>query len=344
MVTVTSWLTLLLAIILSLHSSNATSAYVHTTEGLDLNQVRFAVSAPPDITAHLLERARALFAKAGLSLADSDSPREPFIATLTLTLDPQPLRSGCPGHLLYAPSLALTEPVLISRNSVIMDNITWLAHTGTQVRKSVTIADLESDLEEFINQFIADYRAANTGSRSPIPGTAPAATDPGTSHPDSATTALGPLHSDPILNALHIDQLQISVSAGRFSHALTARAMQQFNDAGLTLSPGHQHNSRLTLGVELIQHPVEDRCPGKVLYESGLYLVEQIQITRNPRVSIWSDTWLRETRQLISPRSREQLESDQAALLQQFIHALPLRLPQPGFTIPCNPASQQSPC
>jgi hypothetical protein len=246
----------------------------------------------------------------------------PSIATLTLTLDPQPLKSDCPGHLLYAPSLALTEPVLIPRNSVIMNNVTWLAHTGAQVRKSVTIADLEHDLETFMYQFIADYRTTNGRSRSSIPGTASAVPNPNALHPDAAITAPEDFHSNSTLKALRIDQLEISVSAGRFSHALTTRAIQQFNHAGLALSPGQHHNGQLTLGIELIQQPVEDRCPGKVLYEPGLYLVEQIQLTRNPRVSIWSDTWLSETIQLVSPRSREELESDQDALLQQFIHAL----------------------
>jgi len=319
------WLALPFALVVFLLPDRgiaASSPYVQTTEGLDLNRVRFAISAPPQFTSQLVQLATALFAKAGLPPLRSDSPPMPSIATLTLTLDPQPLRSDCPGHLLYAPSLALTEPVLIPRNSVIMDNVTWLAHTGTQVRKSVTIADFERDLEEFINQFITDYRAANDGSRSPLPGTAPAAKNPDTSHPDSAITAPEALHSDSTLNALRVDQLRISVLAGRFSHALTTRALQQFNNAGLALSPGQHHKGQLILGVELSQQPVDDRCPGKVLYESGLYLVEQTQLTRNPRVSIWSDTWLRETIQLVSPRSREQLESDQDALLQQFIHAL----------------------
>ncbi|MCS6293459.1 MAG: hypothetical protein H8J66_10345 [Nitrospira sp.] len=300
----------------------ATSAYGQTTEGLDLNRVQFVISAPPEFTSRLAQQARSLFAKAGLPLPDSEDQDRPLIATLTLTLDPQPLRNSCPEHMLYAPSLALTEPVLIPRNSVIMDNVTWLAHTGAQVQKSVTIADLEHDLEEFINQFIADYRSVNAGSRSSIPGTASAVPHPEAPHPDAATTAPEALHSDSALKGLRIDQLQISVSAGRFSHALTARALQQFNEAGLALSPGQHHNGRLTLGVELTQQSLEDRCPGKVLYESGLYLVEPIQLTRNPRVSIWSDTWLRETTLVVGPRSREQLESDQDALLRQFIHFL----------------------
>jgi hypothetical protein len=203
-----------------------------------------------------------------------------------------------------------------------MDNVTWLAHTGAQVRKSVTIADLERDLEEFFSQFIADYRATNGGARSSIPGNASAVPQPDTPPPDAAITAPEPLHSTSTLKALRIDQLQISVSAGRFSHALTARALQQFNHAGLALSPRQHHNGQLTLGVELIQQPLDDRCPGKILYESGLYFVEQIQPTRNPRVSIWSDTWLRETAQVVAPRTQAQLESDQDALLRQFIDSL----------------------
>ena len=324
MVAMLSWVALSLLIGFSLPDKGmaATSAYAQTTEGLDLDRVQFVVSAPQEFTSRLSQYARSLFAKAGIPLPDSEGQDRPLIATLTLTLDPQPLRNSCPAHFLYAPSLALTEPVLIPRNSVIMNNVTWLAHTGTQVRRSVTIADLERDLEEFINQFIADYRATNGGPRSSISGTASAVPHPDAPHPDAATTAPVALHSDSTLKTLRIDQLQISVSAGRFSHALTARALQQFNQAGLALSPGQHHNGQLTLGVELIQQPLEDRCPGKVLYESGLYLVEQIQLTRNPRVSIWSDTWLRETALVVAPRSQEQLESEQDTLLRQFINAL----------------------
>ena len=319
------WLTLPFALVVFLLPDRgiaASSAYVQTTEGLDLNQVRFAISAPPEFIPKLVQRATALFAETGLPLRASDSQDEPFIAALTLTLSPQPLSDTCHGYVLYSPSLALTEPVLIPRNSVIIHDVTWLAHTSAQVRRSVTIADLERDLEDFLNQFIADYRATNGGARSSIPGNASALPQPETSTSGTATTAPEPFYSNSTLKALRIDQLQISVSAGRFSHALTTRALQQFNNAGLALSPGRHHNGQLTLGVELMQQPLEDRCPGKVLYESGLYLVEPIQLTRNRRVSIWSDTWLRETTQLVSPRSREQLESDQDALLQQFIHAL----------------------
>ncbi len=324
MIAMLSWVVLSLLIGFSLPDEGmaATSAYAQTTEGLDLNRVHFVISAPPEVTSRLSRHARSLFTKAGLPLSDPEGHDRPFIATLALTLAPQSLGEGCTGHLLYDPSLTLTEPVRIPRNSVIMDDVTWLAHTGTQVRKSVSISDLERDLEEFISQFIADYRMANAGARSSIPGTPPAAPYPNAPPQDSASPAPETHHSNPTLKGLRSDQLQISITAGRFSHALTTRALQQFNNAGLALSTSKHHNGRLTLGVELIQQPLEDRCPGKVLYESGLYLVEHIQLTRNPRISIWSDTWLRETTQVVAPRSQEQLESDQDALLRQFIDSL----------------------
>lgn len=319
-----SWVVLSLLIGFSLPDTGmaATSAYAQTTEGLDLNRVQFRVSAPPEFTSRLSRHARSLFAKAGIPLPDTENQDRPLIATLTLTLDPQPLRNSCPEHILYAPSLALTEPVLIPRNSVIMNNVTWLAHTGTQIRKSVTIADLEHDLEEFVYQFIADYRPANSGSPSSIPGTAPATSHPYTPQTNAPTTAPEALHNESTLKGLRLDQLQFSVSAGRFNHSLRPRALQQLDKAGLVLSPDWYHNGQVTLGIELTQQPLEDRCPGKVLYESGLYLVEQTQLMRNPRVSIWSDTWLRETTLVVAPRSQDQLESEQDALLRQFINAL----------------------
>lgn len=300
----------------------ASSAYVQTTDGLDLHHVRLAISAPPEFISRLSERARSLFAEVGFPLGNSDGADGPFTAALTLTLSPQPLTETCPGHVLYAPSLTLTEPVLITRNMELMNDVTWLAHTGPQVRKPVTMPDLEQDLDAFLEQFIADYRAANPGVHPLHPDGAPmrSGTDP--IPPVAATTEQNATHSNAGLKQLRVEQLRLSVSAGRFSQPLTTQALQQFSEAGRPLQPGHGRTSHITLGIELTQQALEDRCPGKVLYESGLYLVEQVQIRRNREVSIWSDTWLRETTQVVTPRSQQQLESDQEALLRQFIDSL----------------------
>jgi hypothetical protein len=132
----------------------ASSAYVETTQGLNLNRVQLVILVPPEFTSRLSERATTIFAKAGFPLSDSNGPNRQFIATLTLSLNPQPLSDTCPGQVLYVPSLKLTEPVMIPRNSVIMHDVTWLAHTGAQVREPVTVAELERDLDAFIHQFI----------------------------------------------------------------------------------------------------------------------------------------------------------------------------------------------
>lgn len=303
----------------------ASSAYVRSTEGLDLHHVRFAVAAPPEFTSRLTGRARTLFAEAGLPLGNSDGADGPFTAALTLTLSPQPLTDTCPGHVLYVPSLRLTEPVIISRNGDLLNDVTWLAHAGAQVREPMTISDLERDLDTFIEQFIADYRAANAGGRTSNPEHAPIIlqTDPPPSV--AAETEHTAMQSNAGLKELPTEQLMLSVSAGRYSRPLTTRALQQFSDAGHPLRSGLGRNNQVSLGVELAQQTLEDRCSGKVLYESGLYLVEQVQIRRNRQVSIWSDTWLRETIAVVTPRTQAQLESDQDALLRQFIDALNTR-------------------
>ncbi|OGW48815.1 MAG: hypothetical protein A2V62_09405 [Nitrospirae bacterium RBG_19FT_COMBO_58_9] len=84
------------------------------------------------------------------------------------------------------------------------------------------------------------------------------------------------------------------------------------------------------MSIESIQRPVEGQCPGKILYESGLFLVEEVQIERNPQILIWSDTWIRETLQVVSPMSLQQLALDQDALLKQFIHSFPAQIQLPS--------------
>lgn len=300
----------------------AASAYVQTTEGLDLRHIRFAIDAPPELVLQLSARAQSRFAQAGLTVGDPDGTDQQPIATLTLTLNAQPLTGTCPGHVLYAPSLTLREPVTITRNSVLMNDVTWLAHTGSQVRKPVTVSDLELDLDTFIEQFIADYRAGNAGIRQSNSSGTPIVSDNNPPPTVSVMTESQKAHPDAGLKELRADQLRVSVSAGQFSQALMTRALQQFSDAGHSLKPSHGQDNQITLGVELTQRTLEDRCPGKVLYESGLYLVEQIQLARNRRVSIWSDTWLQETTQVVTPRSQQQLESDQDALLRKFLDSL----------------------
>lgn len=298
----------------------ASSAYVQTTQGLDLTRVHLVVVTPPEWHGQLTERATSLFEKAGLSLYQSNTPSIPPIATLTLTLDPQPLDDTCPGKVLYVPSLSLIEPIIITRNSVTLNDSTWLAHSGAEVREPITLVQLQMHLDGFVHQFLTDYAAANPEwhTQGSLHTATPfrADTEPGS----PVVQELDAAHTNNGLKDLHINRLQLSVSAGPFATSLTTRAIHQFTEAGLSILPGH--GDRPTLGVELVQQSLEDHCPGNVLYEQGLYLVESVQITRNPHVSFWSDTWVRDTRRVVPLVSQKQLEADQDALLQQFLHAL----------------------
>jgi hypothetical protein len=297
----------------------ASTAYVGTTRDLDLSRVRFVIVASPGARARLQDRAIELFVKAGLPRPAPAESTVPSIATLTLSLDPSPIGSTCPGQVLYAPALTLTEPVTIPRNGALLNDSSWIMRPAPQVRKPVEIAQLETDLDGFIRQFIADYRTANRSVRSSERRASPASAQeplsPTVAHSDAA-------HSAVALNNLTLSTADLHVLAGPETAGLRARALEQLAKAGLSVSPEQTGSSAVTLSIELLQQPLENHCPGYVLYTRGLYLVEQVRVARNPMVSLWNDTWLRESMQIVPPVSRHRLESDQDALLQEFIRAV----------------------
>jgi hypothetical protein len=303
----------------------AITAYVATTQNLDLNQVHFVVVASPEVRARLYDQTMTLFAKAGLPLPHAGDSHTPAAATLTLTLDPHPLDASCPDKVLYKPSLLLVEPVIIQRSSVVMNDTTWLLETRAQVRNPVEISTLETDLDRLIQQFITDYKVGNPEWQSQ--GTPSNPKRPHADHePTSPTLSeANDAQANSSLRHLNVDTLQIHISAGRSGQPLAIRAIQHLREAGLSVPLDGRGNGAVTLGVELTQHSIEDQCPGNVLYESGLYLVEEVRIKRSPQVSIWSDTWLRETMQIVAPVPLRQLEADQDALLKQFIRSFQAR-------------------
>jgi hypothetical protein len=297
----------------------ASTAYVSTARNLDLSRIRLVIVASPEARARLLDRAIELFVNAGLPRPAPVEPTVPSVATLTLSLNPSPIGPACPGQVLYAPALTLTEPVTIPRNGALLYDSSWTMRAEPQVRKPVEIEQLEADLDGFIRQFIADYRTANQGAGSSERRASPASDQ----EPSLSAVALADAaHSAAALSNLALSTVQLNVLAGQGTARLRARALEQLAAAGLPASPAQTGSGAVTLGIELLQQPLEDRCPGYVLYTRGLYLVEQVRIVRNPMISIWSDTWLREAVQIVPPLSLHQLESDQDALLQEFIRAV----------------------
>ena len=321
------WICLLFMLsIISLLASGRAAPYVDVpiTRDLDLNQVQLVVVAAPEFRERLYNRAMRLFAKAELPLPPLDQRYSPLAVTLKLTLTTTPLGDTCPGNVLYEPSLALIEQVIVPRNSEVMHDITWLTGAGSQARAPVSVEELETDLDGLVQTFITNYKLGNPGrhpqemrhdresSESPVIDRRPAS--PVVPEVPDARAGVS-------LNGLDVDNMHFSILAGRLSTSLATRALHQLTHSGLPVSLDQHGNDAAILSLELIQRSVEDQCPGRILYEPGLFLVEQVRIKRNPRILIWSDTWVRETVQVVPPVSMQQLESDQDALLKQFIHS-----------------------
>jgi hypothetical protein len=294
----------------------ATTAYMKTTEQLDLRHVRLVILAPPAWQERLRRRVMTHFTRAGLPLPDSGSPREQSPALLTLTLNPKPVEQTCPGKVLYAPSLVLTEPVTSLRTGVVYQDTTWMVALDARVLPPVTLQHMEQDVDRFVTQFITDYHAANRAEHSREPHPAPLAESPA---PTSLSPDSAPSHQHRRLGDLRT--VRLSVLAGAWSSALRDAAVRQLLAAGIRSSSDGTDSGAVDLSLEFIEHPLGDHCPGHVLYERGLYLIEEVRVSRRPEVRLWNDTWVQDSLQIVSPRSRQDLETDQADLVRTLLRS-----------------------
>ncbi|MBK9306305.1 MAG: hypothetical protein IPM58_04265 [Nitrospira sp.] len=302
-----SYLFTLLLVVLSTTCLAGTTAYMKTTEQLDLTGIRLIVIAPSALQEPLRHRAMRHFSRAGLSLRGSGSSQEPSPALLTLTLNPRTLERICPGKVLYAPSLELTELVTAPRTGVVYQDTTWVSSSQPEVQDAVTAQHLDEDLDRLVTQFITDYQMANRAAPSQEQYSTPLPSD------------AAPSHQDRRLGDLRI--IRVSVLAGPWSSGLKAAVVRQLALEGITSPSDLADSSIVDLSLELLQYPLGDQCPGYVLYERGLYLVEEIQVARRPQMRIWSDTWSQNAIQIVPPRSREELEADQTELVRTFLSA-----------------------
>lgn len=210
----------------------------------------------------------------------------------------------------------LTEPVTLLRTGVVYQDTTWMFPLDARVLDSVTSQHMEQDLDRFVTQFITDYNAVNRSERfrESLPAPLAESTAPTSLAPDQ-----NPTHQIRRLGNLHADRL--SVLAGSWSSALRDAAARQLLAAGIRPSSDVADSEAIDLSLELIEHPLGDHCPGHILYGRGLYLIEEVQVARRPAVRFWSDTWVQDSIQIVSPRSRWDLETDQADLLRTLLRA-----------------------
>lgn len=301
-------------VLLSTTGLAATTAYVKTTEQLDLGLVQLIIIAPPQLQDSLRHRVMTHFSRAGLPLPDSGSPRDQSPALLTLTLKPRSVELTCPGKVLYAPSLTLTESVTSPRTGVAYQDNAWTFSTQPEVLSSVTAQRIDEDLDRLVTQFITDYTTANRSERSRKEHSAPFV---GSTQPASIPPDREPSHQNHRLGDLRT--VRVSVMAGQWSSALKDAATRQLAAAGIRPPSDSTESGTVDLSLELIQHPLGDHCPGYVLYERGLHLAEEVHVSRRPQVRFWSDTWSQDSLQIVPPRSQQELAADQTELLRTFL-------------------------
>jgi len=291
---------------------------IPTTERLDLRQVSFLVTAQPEFQDRLYTRAIKQLREANISWPESDPATEKS-ATLKLMLKPEPLEALCPGKVLYAPSFMLIEEVIVERTAEVIKDSTWSSTKAIHVREPLTSEEIENDLDGFISRFIDNFRMGNP---TVSPGTKRLQKNR-SSEKAAPTRSMGGDVSSGIRNVslkgLKLEAVNFLLSAGASYKPLYSRAMELASKEGIKLAFRPNAKTPATLTLTLDSRPLDEVCPGKVLYEASLELVEEVKIRRNSSVYLWTTTWSRRNVQVTEPVSTNKLEADMNGLLGQFI-------------------------
>lgn len=125
--------------------------------GLDLTEVRFALSAPPAFYGALEARAMKQFGNAGFKLRELDDryPR------LDLSLWPDEGKH-CKDIEIFQPKLELLEEVALVRSGHKTIATTWFyGLVSGHETKHLSLADLQREQDEMLKVFIDQYKFLN---------------------------------------------------------------------------------------------------------------------------------------------------------------------------------------
>jgi len=133
-------------------------------------------------------------------------------------------------------------------------------------------------------------------------------------------TTIGKIENTTVTN-LDFRDVAFSVrTQSEYFSRLNTRGIERLKKAGIYKRKSDQPT--LSLILDLTMRPMDDMgCPGKVLYEPRLALVEKVTIPRN-ELSTWADTWsLQQAASVREPVRIEELERTVDEYLDQFIMA-----------------------
>ena len=286
--------------------------------GLHLNQVQLEIVAPIELHDRLLTQIRSRLSDAGRPLPDPMESHSARPITLNLTFFSQPLHDLCQDKALQALSFSVIEPVVILRSGVARRDQTWSVGGAFHVRTPLSTAELEQTVTRLLDRFLDQYARANSVPSGPL-------NQSDREHLPPIPVDLPDARSNTGLRDLSFDDMRLSVLANRSVRTLTRRAYDRLAEANIPITRDERHDAAVTLDVELLEQPLDGECPGHVLYEAGLFLVEEVRLGRAPDIRLWTDTWTRQSVRVVPPVSETQLGLDQDALLAEFLQALKAR-------------------
>jgi hypothetical protein len=295
---------------------------IPTTTGLDFSQVDFSVVSQPEHQERLYSRALRQLKEAGIYKAEFGHATKKT-ATLTLTLKPELIGNACSGKVLYAPSLKLMEEVIVERNGVSIQDVTWSSEQAPYPVLPRSLQEIEADLDGLISRFIVNYKMGNPA----VSSQRDFHEGDGLKHNAVPKLMLAekdlqkPLSERPVdasLRGLDLESVNFMLWAGASSKPLKAQAIERAAKAGIKLVFNPNAKTPITLNLRLDARSLDEACPGKVLYDASLELVEQVKIKRNPAIYIWATPWSRHKTQFADAVSFKQLETDVNELLDQF--------------------------
>ena len=136
---------------------------VPTISGLDFNKTSFFIASKPEFLDRLYKRAKQHFIQAGLYKEKQGDRNSGKVGSLLLELRVDPIEIDGQKKFMYQQGLKFQEKVVPVRNpNISVTSVTWSYGTPRPIIvDSVSIEQLETDLDELITEFIRAYKLGN---------------------------------------------------------------------------------------------------------------------------------------------------------------------------------------
>ena len=285
------------------------------------------------------------FSRSGLTLPRNLQKVSGQEGVLRFTQHQTLLDPICPKKVFYVARRELIEPVTIVRNNERIIAGHWDVSDARYVRDPVPLKELESSLGIQLDAVLYNYQLGKQAS--------PLLKPADDSQKGRGKEALQPRQVQTLKMPLSYDLASgevFTVNEEEVWGSLRGLSMDNVFFGGWAKSyPEFKPTRDQLLKAELIPHDLyseikdpksaakliltievqslDDMCPGKVLYETGLVLREEVLIERSG-IQTWADTWGSYRVQIRPPLAQKELDEDQLQLVNRFIHEYQLANPK----------------